>query len=71
MKKKTLKKLAINKKTLVNLDYQGMNGVRGGIYLTQTCPDPCQTNESKCTIGCVTVIPHYCEDSALCTQPCW
>jgi len=67
MKKKTLKKLTINKKTLVNLDYQGMAALKGGLSPTRTS---CQPGCTQYSLPCITAIPYYCENSALCTIPC-
>jgi len=70
MKQKTLKKLAVRKETLVNLNFDGMAALRGGLSPTVTsCPPKCNTRYN-CTYPCVTAIPYYCENSALCTEPC-
>jgi len=51
--KKFNKKLALNKKTVVNLDGSMMNGVKGGTDTYYTCP----TGFTVCRTACVTECP--------------
>jgi hypothetical protein len=51
MKTKRLpKKLGLNKKTIVDLNKQAMNLVKGGTWGTGTSCEPCET--MSCNTGC-------------------
>lgn len=70
MKKQFTKKLALNKRTVTNLDDNGMTDVKGGSW-----PADCRTNDCPTTIGiicqytcgCPTSVDIRCEYTCNCT----
>lgn len=61
MKKQIVSKLSVNKVTVTHLNAPAMNEIKGG-YITATCPDFGCPTKFRCTIGCPSVNPYYCND---------
>jgi hypothetical protein len=67
MKPKQLtQKLALNKKTITNLDQRAMTQLKGGVWSYDTCAvtDMCPTDSP-----CISGLPK-CECTGMCTFPC-
>ena len=64
--KKLSKKLALNKKTIVNLMDSETDSIRAGVY--PTVASCALTND--CPTDYVCTDPEFCACSAICTFPC-
>lgn len=63
--KKIIKKLTLNKKTVVNLDGSNMSGVKGGATWFN-----CPTGRTYCRTECVTACP-LCPSMNTGCPDCW
>lgn len=65
MKKQVGKKLSVAKATVSNLNGTELNNIRGG-YPTVSCPAHGCLTDIDCTVGCPSINPRYCKDTACC-----